>query len=107
VVVVTSPVPLYVPKAQSYEKAREMSAIINAIIAAKSIFRLDLRIRGLDGCAYPFSWRLNGESPTASTNRISFTYGFYQTKNPETTTNVWYRKTNLLLFMVMLENADE
>jgi hypothetical protein len=54
------------------------SNTITAIKAPKSITTLDLRIRRMDGNAYPFSSRLNGVPLAASTNRISFTHRFYQ-----------------------------
>ena len=62
-----------------YEKAHVTSSIISAIKAPMSITKLDLRTRRMGGDAYPFSPRLNGVPLTASTNRISFTYRFYQT----------------------------
>ena len=62
-----------------YEKDHEASTIISAIKAAKSISRLDLRIRRL-----PFFSRRNGVPLTASTKKMSFTSCFYQTEGPET-----------------------
>ena len=62
-----------------YEKDHETSAIISAIKAAKSISRLDRRIRRL-----PFFLRRHGVPLTASTNKMSFTSPFYQPEDPET-----------------------
>jgi len=62
-----------------YEKDHETSAIISAIKAAKSISRLDRRIRRL-----PFFLRRHGVPLTASTNKMSFTSPFYQPEGPET-----------------------
>jgi hypothetical protein len=83
------------------------SSIISAIKAPKSITKLDLRIRRIGGDACPFSSRLNGVPVAASTNRISFTYRSYQIIKARNTAKARHRKTNLLLFMEMLENADD
>jgi hypothetical protein len=99
--------PTFKKKASRYEKAHETSIIMSATRATKIISRLDLRTRRPDGGAPLFSSRLNGDPLTASTNRKSFTYGFYQIDKPDNSNKRFAMETNLLPFIVMLKNTNE
>jgi hypothetical protein len=76
------------------------SSVISAIKAPNSITKLDLRIRRMGGGS-----RLNGVPLTASTNRMSFTYRFYQIVKARNNSKSSLSEAKLLLFIIMLKNA--